>query len=196
MRRWMILMAAAAATPIAAQQADGVPPAAVVAVVDLARVSEETLVGQLLSDRLAALQSELEAELGTRRARVEESQAEFQSMVQAFQDEREGLPEADAQAREADLLERQQSLQELIQAAQVDADAAQRRFQNEVGRLTNQLEGDIRPHIDAVAESLGVNLLLPRSQAVFIRPELDITDRVIAEVDEAFRTGEIASPVR
>lgn len=195
MRRWIILMASLVAVPGAAQQGEP-PPPAVVAVVDLARVSDESLVGQLLSNQLETLQAELESELGTRRQRVEERQAEFQSLVEAFQEEREGLADADAQAREADLVERQQSLQELIQAAQVDADAAQRRFQNEVARLTAQLESDIRPHINEVAESLGVNLLLPRSQTVFNQPELDITDRVIARVDEAFRAGEVANPVR
>ncbi len=195
MRRWMILMALLVAAPGAAQQSEP-PPPAVVAVVDLARVSDETLVGQLLANQLETLQAELESELGTRRQRVEERQVEFQSLVEAFQEEREGLADADAQAREADLLERQQSLQELIQAAQVDADAAQRRFQNEVARLTAQLESDIRPHLNEVAESLGVNLLLPRSQTVFNQPELDITDRVIARVDDAFRAGEVAHPVR
>ncbi len=195
MRRWMILMALLVAAPGAAQQSEP-PPPAVVAVVDLARVSDESLVGQLLANQLETLQSELESELGTRRQRVEERQVEFQSLVEAFQEEREGLADADAQAREADLLERQQSLQELIQAAQVDADAAQRRFQNEVARLTAQLESDIRPHLNEVAESLGVNLLLPRSQTVFNQPELDITDRVIARVDDAFRAGEVAHPVR
>jgi Skp family chaperone for outer membrane proteins len=191
----MILMALLVAAPGAAQQSEP-PPPAVVAVVDLARVSDESLVGQLLANQLETLQSELESELGTRRQRVEERQVEFQSLVEAFQEEREGLADADAQAREADLLERQQSLQELIQAAQVDADAAQRRFQNEVARLTAQLESDIRPHLNEVAESLGVNLLLPRSQTVFNQPELDITDRVIARVDDAFRAGEVAHPVR
>jgi Skp family chaperone for outer membrane proteins len=191
----MILMALLVAAPGAAQQSEP-PPPAVVAVVDLARVSDETLVGQLLANQLETLQAELESELGTRRQRVEERQVEFQSLVEAFQEEREGLADADAQAREADLLERQQSLQELIQAAQVDADAAQRRFQNEVARLTAQLESDIRPHLNEVAESLGVNLLLPRSQTVFNQPELDITDRVIARVDDAFRAGEVAHPVR
>ncbi len=196
MRRWMILTASLVAAPAAAQQSEPVPPPAVVAVVDLARVSGESLVGQLLSNQLETLQAEFETELNERRGTVEQNQADFQSLVQTFQEEREGLAEAEAQAREADLLERQQSLQDLIQAAQVDADARQRRFQNEVARLTAQLDGDIRPYINEVAETLGVNLLLPRSQTVFSRPELDITDRVIARVDEAFRAGEVANPVR
>lgn len=161
-------------------------PTAVVAVVDLARVSDESLIGQDLAGQLNELQGALEDTLQDRRTRVQESRTTFQGMVDAFQAERDSLSEADARARENELVDRQQALQELIQAAQVDAEGARRRLQAEVARLTTQLDQEIRPHIQAVAEELGVDVLLPRSQVVFAKPVLDITDQVIARVDEAF----------
>lgn len=161
-------------------------PTAVVAVVDLTRVSDESLIGQDLAGQLNELQGALEDTLQDRRTRVQESRTTFQGMVDAFQAERDSLSEADARARENELVDRQQALQELIQAAQVDAEGARRRLQAEVARLTTQLDQEIRPHIQAVAEELGVDVLLPRSQVVFAKPVLDITDQVIARVDEAF----------
>lgn len=161
-------------------------PTAVVAVVDLTRVSDESLIGQDLAGQLNELQGALEDTLQDRRTRVQESRTTFEGMVDAFQAERDSLSEADARARENELVDRQQALQELIQAAQVDAEGARRRLQAEVARLTTQLDQEIRPHIQAVAEELGVDVLLPRSQVVFAKPVLDITDQVIARVDEAF----------
>lgn len=189
MRTWKILTATLlVAAPASAQDPPDLGPA-VVAVVDLARVSDESLIGKDLARQLAELQRGLETELSEKRSRVEASQTEFQGMVEAFQAERDSLPEDQARARENDLRNRQQALQDLIQAAQVDADAAQRRLQNEVARLTSQLDSDIRPHINAVAQEMGVDVLLPRSQTVFAKPALDITDLVIARVDSVFNGG-------
>jgi len=190
MRSWTLLLALMAVAPGArAQEATRTIPQAIVAVVDLGRVSEETLVGKALAQELGALQTQLETDLNVRRTRVEADQAEFQAAVQAFQAGRPEMAEAEAQVQEADLVERQRALQELIQAAQVDADAAQRRLQSEISRLTAELDEDIRPHMNAVSESMGVHLLLPASQTVFTSPQLDITDLVITRVDAAFREG-------
>ena len=190
MRSWTLLLALMAAAPGArAQEATRTIPQAIVAVVDLARVSDETLVGRALAQELDALQAQLETDLNVRRTRVEADQAEFQAAVQAFQAGRPEMADAEAQVRETELREQQRSLEELIQAARVDADAAQRRLQGEVSRLTAQLDEDIRPHMNAVAESMGVHLVLPVSQTVFTKPELDITDLVITRVDAAFNEG-------
>ena len=189
MRKWMLLLVVLLVAPgLSAQDAPSVPQA-VVAVVDLGRISNESLLGKDLARQLGELQSSLEVTLKERRTRVEESQTEFQNMVDAFQAERDSLSEADARVRENELMDRQQALQELIQAAQVDADGAQRRLQNEVARLTTQLDQDIRPHMNAVAAEMGVDLLLPLSQTLFANRALDITDQVIARVDGAFEPG-------
>lgn len=190
MRRWSgVLFAALALAPgLSAQEAGGIPRA-VIAVVDLTRVSDESMVGKELARQLGELQQELEGELNVRRSRVEADQAAFQADVASFQAAADTMADGSRQAREAELVERQQGLQELIQAARVDADAAQRRLQNEIQRLTASLEEDIRPHMNAVADSMGVDVLLPLSQTVFHNPALDITDQVIARVDAAYQSG-------
>ncbi len=182
MRKILMLSALLIAPGAQAQEGPALSQA-VVAVVDLTRVSEESAVGRELASQLGALQAELEASLVERRTTVQQSQTEFQASVDAFQAERDTLSEDAARARENELMDRQQALQELIQAVQVDADGAQRRLQGEVARLTAQLDQDIRPHINAVAEEMGVDVLLPISQTVFVKADLDLTDRIIARVD-------------
>jgi Skp family chaperone for outer membrane proteins len=186
------LIAAAALAPVPearAQDAAEALPRAVVAVVDLTRVSEESLVGQDLSRQLAELQATVEADLSGKRTRIEEDQTRFEQEVEAFQSEREQLSDAEIQARETALLERQQGLQEVFQAAQVDAEAAQRRLQNERDRLMAELDRQIRPHLNSAAADLGIDILLPMSQTIFAQPQLDITDQVIERVNRAFEAG-------
>jgi len=173
----LIFAASAAALALAvpaAAPAQQLPPA-VIAVVDTDRIVQQctvcTAANQQLQAQLQQLQQRAEA-LGTP-LRTEE-----QALTTAVQ----ALPAG--QQPDAALTQRIQTFQTQQQNAQRELGARQEQIQRNLAFVRQQIGQRVQPAVVQVMQQRGANIAVERGATIAINPSVDITDAVLAVVNQ------------
>jgi Skp family chaperone for outer membrane proteins len=149
------------------------PPAAVLAMVDVPEVN-----------RLSAAFNQVREELERRRARLNE---DLQREQARWREEQQALAAARATLPPETLRERERALQDRISAAQGVFRDRNRALEaaGQVG--LQQIEQALGAVITQVAQSRGINFVVPRQLVIFNEPGFDITDEVAAQLNRVLR---------
>ncbi len=182
------------ALPALAQEAT--PPAAAgkvearsprIAVIDMNRVSAESLMGKGYATQIEALENEIKAE-GTKK------QAELQKLdaaIKALQDELDkqaSLLSAEAADRKRqDIVKKSRERQAYLEDGQQDLARMRERAQAQAENLNNEFQVKIKPHIDAVAKEKGIDIILSNQVALTVNKDYDISRDVIVKADDSER---------
>src|SRR5215470_12262620 len=183
------------AAPMALAQ-DAAPTAAKaprIAIIDMARVSSESLMGKGYAAQLEALQNEINSE-GTKK------QAELQKMdaaIKTLQDELEKQgsvlsPEA-AEKKRQEIVKKGRERQAFLEDGQQDIQRLRERAQQQAQGLNNEFQVKIKPHIEAVAKEKGIDILLDSQVAISVSKDFDISREVILKADDAERAAKGAA---
>lgn len=165
--------------PAAAQQqqrpaAGQRPPAPVVAMVDVPEVN-----------RLSAAFNQVREELERRRARLND---DLQREQGRWREEQQALAAARATLPPETLRERERALQDRISAAQGVFRDRNRALEAAGQAGLQQIERALGAVITQVAQSRGINIVVPRQLVIFNEPGFDITDEVAAQLNRVLRT--------
>lgn len=160
-----------------------------IAVIDMGRISSESLLGKTYAAQLEGLKNEIDAE-GTKK------QAELQKMdaqIKALQDEleRQGSvlsPEA-ADRKRAELVKKNRERQAFLEDGQAELQRMRERAQQQAQMLNNEFQQRIRPHVEAVAREKGIDILLDSQVAITVSKEFDLSRDVIVKSDDAERAA-------
>jgi Skp family chaperone for outer membrane proteins len=180
-----------AAAPIAlAQDAPRQPK---IAVIDMQKVSSESLLGKGYAAQLEQLKNEIDAE-GNKK------QGELQKLdvaIKALQDEldKQGSvlsPEA-ADKKRQEIVKKTRERQAYLEDGQQDLQRMRERAQQQAQALNNEFQVKIKPHIDAVAKEKGIDILLDSQVAITVSKDFDISREVIVKADDAERTAKGAA---
>jgi Skp family chaperone for outer membrane proteins len=174
------LLAAAADAPAAAAAAAPAPVAPAAAALGgpsipgLCLLSEQDLVGRskvggAASARFRTLKTKVDAELQTRKASLEAS-------AKAFQAKAPTMPPAQAAQEQHSLQQRAQALDALAGQRQVQLAATQ-------AKVSQRLQQDAMPLIEAAYQAHGCGVLFDRSAVVVGGAGMDITAEVIQALD-------------
>jgi Skp family chaperone for outer membrane proteins len=156
-----------------------------IAIIDMARVSSESLMGKGYAAQLEALQNEINSE-GTKK------QAELQKMdaaIKALQDELEKQgsvlsPEATEKKRQ-EIVKKGRDRQAFLEDGQQDIQRLRERAQQQAQGLNNEFQTKIKPHIEAVAKEKGIDIILDSQVALTVNRDFDISRDVIIKADDA-----------
>ncbi len=160
-----------------------------IGVVDLERVSSESLLGKEYAKRLETLQSNLRAE-GLRR------QHELQQMDEQIKTRRETLikdepvlsPDAvDEQRQQIDRLTRQR--ENYRQDSEVALGQLQRKAQKEADELQADLRRKIGPTLQEMVKDKGLDVILDVRVCVASSSSIDLSGEAVQRLDAAFRAG-------
>jgi Skp family chaperone for outer membrane proteins len=162
------------------------PPAPVLAMVDVPEVN-----------RLSAAFNQVREEIERRRARLNE---DLQREQLRWREEQQALAAARATLPPETLRERERALQDRISAAQGVFRDRNRALEaaGQVG--LQQIEQALGAVITQVAQSRGINFVVPRQLVIFNEPGFDITDEVAAQLNRVLRQvnlppeGEMPAP--
>src|SRR4029453_8142728 len=165
-----------------------------IAIIDMARVSSESLMGKGYAAQLEALQNEINSE-GTKK------QGELQKMdaaIKALQDELEKQgsvlsPEA-ADKKRQEITKRQRDRQAFLEDGQADLQRMKERAEAQAQAMNAEFQQRIKPAIDAVAKEKGIDILLTSQVALTMNQAYDISKEIIAKADEAAKTAGAAAP--
>ena len=174
--RWAMFLFAllsAAGGPVQAQLLFDDPVATVI-VVDLQRILREASAVQALQSQVGAARDAFQAEI---RQREEELRLRDQELAR----ERANLPPEAYAARRQALADELAALQSAVQERRRQLDQAM----NEGMR---QVQSVLLPILQRLTEQRGAAMLLSKTGIVLVRPELEITDEALEELDAALPT--------
>jgi Skp family chaperone for outer membrane proteins len=189
MRRMFILAALAAASVAGAQDASK-GKVAKIGIIDMDRIGAESQIGKGYAAQIQSLQSDIEAERTKKQAELDK----IDSSIKAMQDELEkqgALLSDDAKEKKAQEIKKKAREREAyVDDGRAEMEKMVQRAQNQANALNNELQQKIKPHMEAVARQLGLDVLLDSRSAIALNGEFDISSNVIVKLDET----EKASP--
>ncbi len=179
------------AAPLAQAQE---PKAPKIAVIDMGRVSAESLLGKGYSAQLEAIKNEIDSEANKKQAEL----AKMDQAIKALQDdlEKQGSvlsPEA-ADKKRGEIVKKQRDRQAFLEDGQADLQKMRERAQQQAQVLNNEFQVKIKPHIDAVAKEKAIDILLDGQVTLTVNRDYDISRDVILKADEAEKASKAAAP--
>jgi Skp family chaperone for outer membrane proteins len=163
-----------------------------IAVIDMNRVSAESLLGKGYATQIEGLENEIKAE-GTKK------QAELQKLdaaIKALQDELDkqgSLLSAEAADRKRqEIVKKSRERQAYLEDGQQDLARMRERAQAQAENLNNEFQVKIKPHIDAVAKEKGIDIILSNQVALTVNKDFDISRDVIVKADDSERKNPTA----
>jgi Skp family chaperone for outer membrane proteins len=182
------------AAPLAEAQEPKTPK---IAIIDMGRVSAESLLGKGYSAQLEALKNEIDSEANKKQADL----AKMDQAIKALQDdlEKQGSvlsPEA-ADKKRGDIVKKQRDRQAFLEDGQADLQKMRERAQQQAQVLNNEFQVKIKPHIDAVSKEKAIDILFDGQVTLTVNRDYDISRDVIVKADEAekaSKTGAAAKP--
>ncbi len=92
------------------------------------------------------------------------------------------------------LANRRQAFQDRVNAFQKQVQERRRNLERAFGAAMNTIQGTLIRVTKEVAEERGMNIVLYRSQTFLFDTDMDITDRVLAEVDKRLPSVSMQNP--
>jgi outer membrane protein len=160
-----------------------------IAIIDMQRVSAESLLGKSFQAQLEQLRNEIEAE----RTKKQTDLGKLDAALKALQEELEKQgsvlsPEAAAKKQE-DIRKKGRERQAFVEDSQSELQRMQERAQASAQSVNNEFQAKIKPHIDAVVKDKGLDILLDSQAAVFLSRDFDISRDVIVKSDDVERAA-------
>lgn len=164
-----------------------------VGVIDMNRVSAESLLGKGYAAQLDALKAEIDTE-GTKK------QNELQKLdlaLKGLQDEldKQGSvlsPEA-ADKKRQEIVKKNRERQAFVEDGQAELQRLRDRAQQQAAAFESDFQAKIKPHLDAVARDKGIDLLIDSRVVLATGKDFDVSSDVIAKLDEVERAAKAKS---
>jgi outer membrane protein len=166
------LAAAAVLLPATAQAQRA--PAAVVVVVDTDRIARECTACRAASTQLQAQEATLRNRAQTLQTQLQTEQGPLQTAVSALAGKQ---PDAALKARI-------DAFQAKERNAQQELANGQRNLQSTSAHVSQQIGARLRPIISSLSTARGANLALEKGAMLFSAPAIDITDAVLAQLNQ------------
>ena len=165
-----------------------------IAVIDMARVSAESLLGKSYAGRLEKIQTEINAEATRKQTEL----GKLDTALKTLQDELEKQgavlsPEA-RDKKQQDIVRKTRERQAFLEDGQADINRMRERAQAQAQTINGEFQQKVRPLVEQVAKDKGLDLVLDSQVAYTINRDFDITRDVIAKADEAEKAKPAAAP--
>jgi outer membrane protein len=185
-----LLAALAAAGTALAQDA---PKSPRVAVIDMARVSAESLLGKSYAAQLEKLQNDINAEATKKQTEL----GKLDAAVKALQDELEKqgavLSQEARERKQQEIVRKGRERQAFLEDGQAEINRMRERAQQQAQAINGEFQQKVRPIVEQVAKDKGLDLVLDSQVAYTINRDFDITRDVIAKADETAKPAAAAA---
>lgn len=160
-----------------------------IAVIDMAAVSSQSLLGKSYATKIDALKNEIEAE----RTKKQNDLTKMDAAIKALQDEiakQQAVlsPEA-LDKKQQELVKKGRDRQAYLEDGQQELQRMQERAQQQAQALNSEFQVRIKPHIEAVAKEKGIDILLDSQVALTVNQQFDISQDVVVKADDAERAA-------
>jgi len=185
-----LLAVLAAAGTALAQDAVKAPR---IAVIDMARVSAESLLGKSYAAQLEKLQTDINAEATKKQTEL----GKLDAAVKVLQDELEKqgavLSQEARERKQQEIVRKGRERQAFLEDGQAEINRMRERAQQQAQSINNEFQLKVRPLVEQVAKDKGYDLVLDSQVAYTINKDFDITRDVIVKADETEKAKPAAS---
>jgi outer membrane protein len=176
------LLAALAVPGVAfAQEATRAPK---LAVIDMARVSAESLLGKGYASQLEKLQNDINAEAQKKQSELGQLDAALKTLQDEFEKQSSVLSAEARDKKQQDIVKKTRERQAYLEDGQAEINRMRERAQQQAQSINNEFQLKMRPIVEQVAKDLGYDLVLDAQVAYTVNKEFDITGAVITKADE------------
>ena len=163
-------------------------------VVDMQRISQESLLGKSYATRMDQLESEIRSELTKRQNQI----AQLDTAIKALQDDlqkQSAILSPDAvEKKQQEIVKKNRDRQALTEDSQADIQRMQQSAQQKAQEFQAEFNTRIQPILQVVGKEKGLDFVLDRATIVLINTELDITHDVIVKADDTEKAARPAAP--
>lgn len=182
-----------AAVSASAQTAAPAPKVIKVGVVDMQRVSQESLLGKSYATKMDQMESEIRSELTKRQNQV----AQIDAAIKTLQDDlakQSSILSPDAiEKKQQEVVKKNRERQALAEDSQADIQRMQQAAQQKAQEYQVEFNQKIQPILQAVGKDKGLDMILDRATVVLINNDLDVTRDVIVKADDAEKAARPAA---
>ena len=163
-------------------------------VVDMQRVSQESLLGKSYATQMDKLESEIRSELTKRQSQI----AQIDTAIKTLQDDlqkQQAILSADAvEKKQQDIVKKNRERQALAEDSQADIQRMQQAAQQKAQEFQVEFNTKIQPILQAVGKEKGLDYILDRASIVLINTDLDVTRDIIVKADDMEKAARPAAP--
>ena len=175
------LVALATAGVATAQEAAKAPR---VGVIDMARVSAESLLGKSFAGQLEKLQNDISAEATKKQTDLGKLDAALKTLQDELEKQGAVLSQEAREKKQTEIVRMGRSRQAFLEDGQAEINRMRERAQQQAQSINNEFQLKVRPVVEQVAKDKGYDLVLDSQVAYTINKDFDITRDVIAKADE------------
>ncbi|MEO8500227.1 MAG: OmpH family outer membrane protein [Vicinamibacteria bacterium] len=153
-------------------------------VVDMQRISQESLLGKGYATKMDQLESEIRSELTKRQNQIAQIDASIKTLQDELQKQSAILSPDAVEKKQQEIVKKNRDRQALAEDSQADIQRMQQAAQQKAQEFQVDFNTKIQPILQVVGKEKGLDFVLDRATIVLINTELDITLDVIVKADD------------
>ncbi len=173
---------AAFAQAPAASVAGGKQPR--IAVIDMQKVSADSKLGKAYAAQLDTLRKQIDEEGNKKQQSLDKLDADIKALQDDLEKQASVLSPEAAEKKRQDIVRKNRERQAFVEDGQADLNKMRETAQQRAAGLNQEFQTRAKPQIEAVAKAKGIDILLDSQAALTLSPEYDISQDVIAKLDE------------
>jgi outer membrane protein len=156
-----------------------------VAVIDMARVSAESLLGKGYAAQLEKLQTDINAEATKKQTELGKLDAAIKTLQEELEKQGSVLSQEARDKKQQEIVRKTRDRQAFLEDGQAEINRMRERAQQQAQSINNEFQLKVRPIVEQVAKEKGYDLVLDAQVAYTINRDFDLTRDVIVKADEA-----------
>jgi Skp family chaperone for outer membrane proteins len=173
--------ATAAAQGTAPAPATGRTPR--IAVIDMAKVSNDSLLGKSYAAQLDALKKEIDTAGTQKQTELNKKDAEIKALQDELEKQGSVLSPEAADRKRQEIVKKGRDRQAFLEDGQQELQRLRERAQEKAQALNGEFQAKVKPHIEATAREKGIDILLDSQVALTVSGEFDISGDVVTRLD-------------
>lgn len=160
-----------------------------IAIIDMGRVSSETLLGKGYAAELEKLKAEIDAEGTKKQSQLQKLDADIKALQDELEKQASVLSPDAAEKRGQDIKKKQRERQAFLEDGQAELERMRQRAQQQAQVFNGEFQQRIRPSVEAVAKERGIDILLDSQVTLTVNKTFDVSQDVIVKADDAERAA-------
>lgn len=189
---------AGAAVALAAGPARAQAPAAkspVIAVIDMAKVSSESLLGKSYAGLIEKLRDEIESEQTKKQNELNKIDAAIKTLQDEIEKQAQVLSPDALEKKRQELTKKARDRAAFVEDGQQEIQRQRERAQAQAQAYNTEFQDKIRPIIEGVVKDKGIDILFDSQVTLTANKSFDISADVIVKADDAEKAkGAAAAP--
>jgi Skp family chaperone for outer membrane proteins len=168
--------------------AQGAAPAAArtphIAIIDMGRISSESLLGKSFATQIEALRKQID-DAGTKKQQdLDKLDADLKALSDDLEKQGSVLSAEAADRKRQEIVGKQRARQAFLEDGQAELARMKERATQQAQQLNAEFQTRVKPLVEAVAKEKGIDILLDSQVALTVSNDFDVTADVITRLDK------------